>query len=81
MYDNETFQSQSFTNYKSKYSVGAAQHFQEQFLNFILKRTSLGIFCTTRPVPGLSLRAGGRGFSLATKRVAPGYFYRKIEEK
>ena len=30
---------------------------------------------------GLSLRAGGRGFSPATKRVAPGYFYRKIEEK
>ena len=30
---------------------------------------------------GLSLRAGGRGFSLATKRVAPGYFYWKIEEK
>ena len=31
--------------------------------------------------PGLSLRAGGRGFSPATKRVAPGYFYWKIEEK
>ena len=30
---------------------------------------------------GLSLRAGGRGFSPATKRVAPGYFYWKIEEK
>ena len=30
---------------------------------------------------GLSLRAGGRGFSLATKRVAPGYFYWKIEPK
>ena len=30
---------------------------------------------------GLSLRAGGRGFSPATKGVAPGYFYRKIEEK
>ena len=30
---------------------------------------------------GLSLRAGGWGFSLATKRVAPGYFYWKIEEK
>ena len=30
---------------------------------------------------GLSLRAGGRGFSSATKRVAPGYFYWKIEEK
>ena len=30
---------------------------------------------------GLSLRAGGRGFSLATKRVAPSYFYWKIEEK
>ena len=31
--------------------------------------------------PGLSLRAGGRGFSPAIKRVAPGYFYWKIEEK
>ena len=30
---------------------------------------------------GLSLRAGGRGFSPATKRVAPGYFHWKIEEK
>ena len=30
--------------------------------------------------PGLSLRAGDRGFSPATKRVAPGYFYWKIEE-
>ena len=30
---------------------------------------------------GLSLRAGGRGFSPATKRVASGYFYRKIERK
>ena len=30
---------------------------------------------------GLSLRAGGWGFSPATKRVAPGYFYWKVEEK
>ena len=30
---------------------------------------------------GLSLRAGGRRFSMATKRVAPGYFYWKIGEK
>ena len=30
---------------------------------------------------GLSLRAGGRGFSPATKRVVPGFFYWKIEEK
>ena len=30
---------------------------------------------------GSSLRAGDRGFSPATKRVAPGYFYWKIEEK
>ena len=30
---------------------------------------------------GLSVRAGGRGFSPPTKRVAPGYFYWKIEEK
>ena len=41
----------------------------------------------TLPVPkattyaGLSLRAGGRGFSPASTRVAPGYFYWKIEEK
>ena len=30
---------------------------------------------------GLSLRAGGRGFSPDTKRVAPGYFGSKTEEK
>ena len=30
---------------------------------------------------GLSLRAGGQGLSPATKRVAPGYFYWKIEQK
>ena len=30
---------------------------------------------------GLSLRARGWGFSPATKRVAPGYFYWKIEQK
>ena len=35
----------------------------------------------TNSLAGLSLRAGGRGFSPATKRVAPGYFYWKIEEK
>ena len=29
---------------------------------------------------GLSLRAGGLGFSPANKRVAPGYFYWKIEQ-
>ena len=41
----------------------------------------------TPPLPraawssGLSLRAGGGGLSPATKRVAPCYFYWKIEEK
>ena len=30
---------------------------------------------------GLSLRAGGRGFSPATKTLVPGYFYWTIEEK
>ena len=30
---------------------------------------------------GLSLRAEGRGFSLATMSVAPGYFYWKTEQK
>ena len=38
-------------------------------------------FLTWRSLSGLSLSAGGRGFSPATKRVAPGYFYWKIEEK
>ena len=36
---------------------------------------------TLLQVSGLSLRARGHGFSPATKRVAPGYFYWKIEEK
>ena len=31
--------------------------------------------------PGLSLRARGRGFSPATKRVGPSYLYWKVEEK
>ena len=31
--------------------------------------------------PGLSLRAGGQGFSPATKRVDPSYLYWKVEEK
>ena len=39
------------------------------------------LFLYTVLLTGLSLRAGGRGFSPATKRVAPGYFYWKIEEK
>ena len=30
---------------------------------------------------GLSVRARGQGFSLATKRMARGFFYWKIEEK
>ena len=41
----------------------------------------IGIVMKQDPHAGLSLRAGGRGFSPATKRVAPGYFYWKIEEK
>ena len=47
-------------------SLGNVLH---AILSFLLNKT------------GLSLRAGGRGFSPATKRVAPGYFYWKIEEK
>ena len=38
-------------------------------------------FLALSPSSGLSLRAGGRGFSPATKRLAPSYFYWKIEEK
>ena len=37
--------------------------------------------CLFIHLTGLSLRAGGRGFSPATKTVVPGYFYWKIEEK
>ena len=55
---------------------------------FDLNRKILSMFSFTQKVlstdyfhAGLSLRAGGRGFSPATKRVAPGYFYWKIEEK
>ena len=46
----------------------------------ILLRVAAHDTCMTYII-GLSLRAGGRGFSPATKRVAPGYFYWKIEEK
>ena len=46
----------------------------------ILLRAAAHDTCMTYII-GLSLRAGGRGFSPATKRVAPGYFYWKIEEK
>ena len=39
------------------------------------------VWAVQKLMAGLSLRAGDRGFSPATKRVAPGYFYWKIEEK
>ena len=45
------------------------------------RTTAIAAMCSRDPLTGLSLRAGGRGFSPATKRLAPGYFYRKIEEK
>ena len=35
----------------------------------------------TGVLPRVVIKSWGRGFSLATKRVAPGYFYWKIEEK
>ena len=42
-------------------------------------KSFLLVKCTL--LSGLSLRARDRGFSPATKRVAPSYFYWKIEEK
>ena len=39
------------------------------------------VYTSVLYLAGLSIRAGGRGFSPATKRVAPGYFYWKIDEK
>ena len=47
---------------------------------FLLKPATETMIMITQAA-GLSLRAGGQGFSPATKRVAPGYFYWKIEEK
>ena len=40
---------------------------------------STQFFCCL-PKTGLSLRAGGWGFSLATMRMSPGYFYRNQKE-
>ena len=36
---------------------------------------------TWTTLAGLSLKAGHQGFTPATKRVAPSYFYWKIEQK
>ena len=49
--------------------------------NVDVAQAVLGQLLVPLKVAGLSLRAGSRGFSPATKRVAPGYFYWKIEEK
>ena len=46
-----------------------------------LTKFKLSSFQVSEAFSGLSLRAGGRGFSPATKRVAPGYFYWKMERK
>ena len=45
------------------------------------ERGLLHLFYSVNTPSGLSLRAGGQGFSSASKRVTPGYFHRKIEEK
>ena len=55
--------------------------FQLSLYNISVMQIVQSLVWTRELLTGLSLRAGGRGFSLATKRVAPGYFYRKIEEK
>ena len=58
-------------------SIGSSLYGHHMWLLTILLVTFMSIMQS-----GLSLRAGGRGFSPATnKRVAPGYFYWKIEEK
>ena len=55
--------------------------FTEQILNALLTAVNLAKFERDLDGTGLSLRAGGRGFSPDTKRVAPGYFGSKTEEK
>ena len=62
-------------NVIQKWATDALQ-FYSMLLIFLLAVMAEGYEST-----GLSLRAGGRGFSPATKRVAPSYFYWKIEEK
>ena len=51
------------------------------YYSLLKLKYSLSIYLKHKRESGLSSRAWGRGFSPATKRVAPGYFYWKIEEK
>ena len=76
---------------KTMYFQGKMQEFVGKWL----KTDSLSIFksefeslfeiisneCVYNAYSGLSLRAGGWGFSPATKRMAPGYFYWKRKQK
>ena len=53
----------------------------QAFCIFIFFHFPYSGFSVLNGSPGLSLRAGGQGFSPATMSVAPSYFYWKIEEK
>ena len=57
------------------------EHYTQKSTFWVLLGVADTIILLAFVCAGLSLRAGGRGFSPATKRVAPGYFYWKIEEK
>ena len=60
---------------------GKPEFFQAFFSDDLLCIYTCYSYGVQVTMSGLSLRAGGRGFSPATKRVAPGYFFWKIEEK
>ena len=47
----------------------------------VLRLPSLMIWKNWVPTSGLSLRAEGLGFPLATTNVGPSYFHKKIGEK
>ena len=66
-----------------KYMFSVIQKWATDALQFYSMRLIflLAVMVEGYESTGLSLRAGGWGFSPATKRVAPGYFYWKIEEK
>ena len=66
-----------------KYMFSVIQKWATDALQFYSMRLIflLAVMVEGYESTGLSLRAGGWGFSPATKRVAPSYFNWKIEEK
>ena len=54
--------------------------FRMNLLKFLIKMSALDLRLLKHVSAGLSLRAGGRGFSLAIMSMSPSYFQRKQKE-